>query len=124
MPDALVRLDYDKIHAAVADGMRRYHASGLRWREFIDLEFPPESAEPGLDELVSSEAETEWADLYFIGGAQGPIKIGISVAPAKRLKGLQTGYPYRLRLLAVGEWFERHPDILAEIDRLDTLRRG
>lgn len=81
------------------------------------------------------------ADLYMIRGGDGPIKIGISVEPEKRLKALQTGYPYPLQIVCVvegggaeletayharfaahrlhGEWFEPHPDILAEIERLN-----
>lgn len=80
--------------------------------------------------------------LYFIGSDTGPIKIGSSANPEKRLKALQTSHPYKLRILAIargearregivhcqfaahrleGEWFDRHPDILAEIDRLNTL---
>ncbi len=82
-------------------------------------------------------------DLYFIAADDGPIKIGISGDPAQRLRTLQTGYPHPLRLLAVvvgaaeqepryherfaehrlaGEWFERHPDILAEIERLSPQK--
>jgi len=77
--------------------------------------------------------------IYFIGGEDGPIKIGIAVNPSARLKELQTGHPARLSVLATvlgpdslegdyhvrfaehrleGEWFARHPDILAEIERL------
>lgn len=77
--------------------------------------------------------------VYFIGAESGPIKIGIAVQPGERLKTLQTSHHERLNLLAVceggqtlereyhkrfaahrlhGEWFERHPDILAEIERL------
>jgi len=80
-------------------------------------------------------------DLYFIRSESGPIKIGISVDPQKRLKTLQTAHPFRLELLCVfagagkkeanyhsrfaahrlhGEWFEPHPDILAEITRLNA----
>lgn len=76
---------------------------------------------------------------YFIGGDVGGIKIGASTAPAERLGAFQLQSPIRLELLAVcdgglkaereyhlrfaahrlhGEWFERHPDILAEIERL------
>lgn len=84
-----------------------------------------------------------FADLYFIGSDEGPIKIGVSVDPTKRLKGIQTSYPYKLQILALipdggmmeseyharfaahrlhGEWFEPHPDILAEITRLNRAQ--
>lgn len=83
--------------------------------------------------------ETDWPDLYFIGSDNGPIKIGISISPYKRLKQLQTSHPYRLKILAIvaggcqqepeyherfaafrleGEWFEPRPELLAEIERL------
>jgi hypothetical protein len=80
--------------------------------------------------------------VYFIGAASGPIKIGIAVSPQNWLKGLQTGHHERLELLATceggqeqerayhelfagrrlhGEWFERCPEIEAEIARLQLL---
>jgi len=78
--------------------------------------------------------------IYFIGADDGPIKIGISASPKSRLTALQTASPFRLRLLAIrvgdvlterdyhrrfaahrlhGEWFERAPELLAEIERLN-----
>ena len=78
--------------------------------------------------------------IYFIGGDEGAIKIGAALDPERRLASLQCGSPITLRLLAEGpgserdervlhqrfaahrrhgEWFERHPDILAEIERLN-----
>lgn len=77
--------------------------------------------------------------VYFIGSDMGPIKIGMAIDPKKRIKELQTSHPAKLEILATcpggqpqeaayhqqfaahrlnGEWFERHPDILAEIERL------
>lgn len=77
---------------------------------------------------------------YFIAAGEGPIKIGHSVDVEARLRGFQAGCPVKLRILATapggeareaayhwqfaehrahGEWFERHPDILVEIDRLN-----
>lgn len=74
---------------------------------------------------------------YFIqavGG--GPIKIGVSINPESRLRGIQTGCPYRLRLLATlptnkeaelhsifnnlrleGEWFKDEGKIKKWIQR-------
>lgn len=79
--------------------------------------------------------------VYFVGGDEGPIKIGFTQQPIKeRLKSIQNGSPIKLRVLATmpgvrkkeawyhrlyaahrlhGEWFERHPDILAEIERIN-----
>jgi hypothetical protein len=82
--------------------------------------------------------KTAW--IYFIGGDTGAIKIGAAIDPLRRLAGLQCGSPIELRILAQGpgsprderilherfapfrlhgEWFERSPEILAEIDRLN-----
>lgn len=90
--------------------------------------FPPAAIRRGADKLV-----------YFIGADAGLIKIGSSANPGARLKELQTGHPERLSVMATvvggvdlereyhrrffvhhsrGEWFERHPDILAEIERI------
>lgn len=78
---------------------------------------------------------------YFIGSIDGPIKIGASARPDYRLRDIQAANAYPLTILALadggfatetglhkrfaahrlqGEWFERHPDILAEIDRLNN----
>lgn len=74
--------------------------------------------------------------VYFIGGRQGPIKIGRTKNVAARLKKLQTGYHRRLYLLAaipgsqtleedlhkrfapqrmMGEWFARSAELAAMI---------
>lgn len=79
---------------------------------------------------------------YFIGGEEGPVKIGFSVAPESRLAAIQSCSPVALSILALagggdaretayhhqfaahrlhGEWFERAPEILAEIERLNSL---
>jgi len=76
---------------------------------------------------------------YFVSDGVGPIKIGFAMNVKTRLKALSTGSPVKLKVLATrrgparverfyhkrfaahrlhGEWFSRHPDILAEIDRL------
>lgn len=80
--------------------------------------------------------------VYFIGGESGPIKIGISGGPNSRLAALQIGSPIPLRIMATisgdlemelayhtrfascrlhGEWFERTPELMAEIARLNSL---
>lgn len=41
--------------------------------------------------------------LYVIGwDPAGPVKVGVSVNPASRVRSLQTGCPYKLRVLATG----------------------
>lgn len=78
--------------------------------------------------------------VYFIGSESGPIKIGMAINPEARCKELQTSHHERLTILTTcaggqpqerayhkqfaehrltGEWFERCPEILAEIDRLN-----
>jgi hypothetical protein len=74
--------------------------------------------------------------VYFIGGKEGPVKIGVSLNPGQRLENLQTASPEPLDLLAVvpgglqlerayheafahlrirGEWFRRDEIMNAEI---------
>jgi hypothetical protein len=81
----------------------------------------------------------EITTIYFIGSDAGPIKIGMAVRPHVRLRDLQLAGPSKLTMLATiegppslerdyhkrfkahrlhGEWFQRHPDIMAEIERL------
>lgn len=81
--------------------------------------------------------------VYFVAAEDGPIKVGMSCDPKRRLRELRTKTGQDLRLLATvpglgvgsftegryhdrfaahrlhGEWFARHPDILAEIERLN-----
>lgn len=79
--------------------------------------------------------------VYFIGGEVGAIKIGYSTYPLNRLAAMHMGSPIPLRILALvrgskamersyhqrfaahrlhGEWFERCPEIEAEIIRLNA----
>lgn len=39
--------------------------------------------------------------IYVIGREQGPVKVGVSDTPERRLASLQTGCPFELRLLHV-----------------------
>ena len=78
--------------------------------------------------------------IYFIGPANGPIKIGFAKRLSFRLRELQLANSYPLGVLASvegpmllereyhhkfaahrlhGEWFSRAPAILAEIERLN-----
>lgn len=77
--------------------------------------------------------------VYFVAGEIGAVKIGSARDAEKRLRDLQCGSPIPLRILATvsgglkveaeyhrrfaahrlhGEWFERVPEIEAEIARL------
>jgi hypothetical protein len=83
--------------------------------------------------------------VYFVGGDVGAIKIGLARDVEKRLAEIQAHSPIPVSALAIteggrgvelayhrqfaahrlhGEWFERHPDILAEIERLSSPRAG
>lgn len=80
--------------------------------------------------------------VYFIGAYRGLVKIGVARDVQARLRALQTGSGVPLTLLATvpgsyalerhyhrmfahcrrhGEWFERHPSLMAEIKRLKKL---
>lgn len=106
----------------------------------VDLETDHPSFEypPAPVEIVAPDGPV----VYFIEGAENAIKIGFTKQPVRsRIKSIQNGSPVRLRLLACcsgsvglerdyhrhfaahrlhGEWFSPHPDILAEIDRLNA----
>ena len=78
--------------------------------------------------------------VYFIGGEEGPIKIGMSRDPEARCREMNIGAPTDYSVLATvvggvelerayhsrfgfarmrGEWFERTAEIQGEIDRLN-----
>lgn len=97
---------------------------------------------PGPPVELPKEPPESGDVVYFIGGADGPIKIGVAVNPIIRLNTLQTGNPAKLSILATvrggmrqeriyhkqfaatrlqGEWFERTPELLAEIEWLSPL---
>jgi hypothetical protein len=100
----------------------------------------PEMALEHLRRLAKRPATSRRAYVYFIGGEAGPVKIGSTRNVGKRLATLQIGSPVRLSILAtvsgqgstleciyhtkfkahrlLGEWFERCPEIEAEIRRL------
>lgn len=115
----------------------RYRAGRESFRE-EDLEMATIEARRALDagELYRKEAR-----VYFIAAKVGPIKIGMAIDPVRRLKSLQTSHPEPLSILATssggperereyhkqfaghrlhGEWFERCPEIDAEIKRLNS----
>lgn len=89
-----------------------------------------------VEALARPEAATY---VYFIrAGDSGPVKIGVAANPYVRLEELQTGNPYRLRVIAAfvggypdegrlhtefkrerleGEWFRASKRVLAEMAR-------
>lgn len=83
--------------------------------------------------------------IYFIGPQDGPIKIGYARRLSFRLRELELMNAYPLTVWASlegpmklereyharfkehrlhGEWFARHPDILAEIDRINAIEQA
>jgi hypothetical protein len=91
--------------------------------------------------IVSADLAAERGWVYFVQAHCGSIKIGRARDVQFRIKELQCAHPHELKLLAValdgnretgyhrqfaehrmlGEWFEPHADILAEIERLNGL---
>lgn len=144
----LLTLGMDYMSAVVHNERKSMHNRWREAREFIykiqrDAEgrVREEFVQAQVRQAVAREAEIEATPqlVYFIGAASGPIKIGIAISPQNRLRGLQTGHHEKLELLATcpggakqercyhetfanrrlnGEWFERCPEIEAEIDRL------
>lgn len=97
----------------------------------------PASVVARLHALADDEEREEWC--YFIGGEEGPVKIGFSRYVEGRLKDMYFHSPIKLSVLATvkggreresayhvqfaehrihGEWFARCPEIEAEIERL------
>lgn len=111
----------------------------------VDLYVPEGDMPITADDLAAARAESfdydEAGLTYFIGGDVGAIKIGRSVNVAVRLKDIQACSPIPVRVLATragnsrekmyhrlfaahrlhGEWFERCPEIEAEIARLNSI---
>lgn len=147
--DAFELLTYgiDYVKAIAFNERRTMHNRWKEAREFIrKLEqkavqaYIAERASLTLNQREQFLAEQQ---VYFIASETGPIKIGIAGNPIGRLQGLQTSHHERLSLLATcpggaeqeriyhrqfaehrlnGEWFERHPDIEAEIVRLQEKK--
>jgi hypothetical protein len=109
----------------LAEAWRRYHET------LPEVTLPPRNIQARRDGK---------SYVYFIAGDDTPIKIGFSSQPHERLAILQTAHWTKLSIVAMaegtlsdesafhrrfanhrlhGEWFDRHPDILAEIDRLN-----
>jgi hypothetical protein len=96
------------------------------------------------DQAFDRTLETTGAQryVYFIGDASIAIKIGIAGSVQARVKMLQVASPIKLSILAArpgnllmeqayhsrfsahrlhGEWFAPHPEILAEIEHINSL---
>jgi hypothetical protein len=79
--------------------------------------------------------------VYFVGGDDGPIKIGYTATLHRRLRALKNSSPIAVRLLAAvpgdatlerayhqrfaadrqhGEWFARTPDLIAAIKEISA----
>lgn len=110
-------------------------------RKYTKAEFPPDDELPPPAEYSFYTKTRKPCVVYFIQAGQGPIKIGVATNINKRLSMLQVGNHEPLSVLATvqgginletklhwkfhkhrvrGEWFEPHPDILAEIERLNA----
>lgn len=91
-----------------------------------------------IQRLIETAETDRW--VYFVGASDGLIKIGAAHCVPTRLKTMQAHCPVRLKVFAKvkggealeaayhehyarhrkhGEWFDRCPEILAEIDRLN-----
>jgi hypothetical protein len=107
----------------------------------------PDGGGESVDLIRLFHEEADKADTlskcYFIGADTGPVKIGHSINPKLRLRTIQNYSPVKLRIFALasggqereaayhfqfqehrlhGEWFERCPEIEAEIERLNNDR--
>jgi hypothetical protein len=146
----LLRLGIEYVGAIISNERKTMHNRWKAAREMIrDIE--ERGIEQAIHEHIQEqvrydqnrEETAQQQRVYFIGSQSGPIKIGIAVRPMERLKTLQTGHHEKLELLATcdggqrqeaayhkqfkkrrlnGEWFERCPEIEAEIDRLTNPR--
>ena len=97
------------------------------------------TAPPRIIAPLPTRASVAQPIVYFIGGDVGPIKIGMTASAANRLARIQSTCPFPVRVLASmpggrseemrlhrqfaasrlhGEWFERSPELLAEIAAL------
>lgn len=128
----------------VWDGRLPAFRIGREFRVKVEDAFNERTA--ALMTMTKLRSETlERQQVYFIGGDIGPVKIGKAMRPEGRLRDLQCGYPYELKVLALveggagveegyhrqfgscrlsGEWFERTPEIEAEIERLNLAAKA
>jgi hypothetical protein len=148
-PEAeLLKIGIRYVHAVVNNERKAMHNRWADAAEFV-YEIEKKVGERIQRKLADRQMRAALAEakkraasnrVYFIASESGPIKIGKARSPKKRLKSLQTGHHEKLQILAWcwggeevekayhkrfddrrlnGEWFERCPEILAEIDRLN-----
>lgn len=130
------------LHKAIVSGTVPAFRVGTLYRIKVD-EVPEQVIERLRQPRRRKPILPDGMKVYFIGASNGPIKIGLSRDPVTRLARLSTSSPVALTLLAWnfggrsteadyhhrfnlhrlnGEWFNPHPEILAEIDRLSRIQ--
>lgn len=142
------------VHRKKAKGKTYYYfaVQGVERNARARLVRLPDKTDPAFERRVAElyqhrpvgEARkvllTKEPKVYFIGGSEGPVKIGMSREPEARCREMNIGSPTDYRVLATtpgsvalerayherfgfahlrGEWFERRPEIEAEIHRLN-----
>jgi hypothetical protein len=86
----------------VWDGRLPAFRIGREFRVLEEHAFSERTA--SLMEMTKPRGETlERQQVYFFGGDEGPVKIGKAMSPEGRLRDLQCGYPYELKILATCE---------------------
>lgn len=134
---AIVFNERRAMHNRWQDARDFVYAIERRVRKECEDQFIARQVRDAEERIAAIEATPQ--SVYFIGSESGPIKIGIAARPLDRLRGLQTGHHEKLELLATcaggqpqerdyhkrfadrrlsGEWFERCPEIEAEIEKL------
>lgn len=124
-------------HDEIIKQLNKYHDARVQADQRIQRD---REIAANYDAWADAEPRPD-ATVYFIGAEDGPVKIGIATCVRKRLSGLQTSNPNKLHILATcpggrareleyhaqfaasrmsGEWFERTPELLAEITRLSA----
>ena len=117
------------------NGMRRhrsfasYEAACAFVRDYVE----PFKANEGVlpPSAIAPAKGSGWVYVFRSGGPGAPVKVGFSTDPAKRLRYLATGHPYRIDLVALlpgsrgleralharladfrleGEWFSREAE--------------
>jgi hypothetical protein len=140
----VIGFGWDYFTAAARNKTRAMHNA---WREAADYslhireKIVNDMAARDFERRITASETTPPQLVYFIGSQAGPIKIGAARDPGHRCKALQTSHHEQLSILATrdggqeqerkyhhrfakrrlqGEWFERCPEILAEIERLNA----
>lgn len=107
------------------------------YRKCLRGEISTKKKKPRPRGTISTVETGIYDRIYIIGHETGPVKIGYTTNIEKRLQAIQTGYPYKLEIIASfrgglreesiihrrysrsrlhGEWFERTQDIKEFID--------